>query len=94
MRFEQNKHSFSFQFNSNDGDISLDMSCSELYVEDILWRFKEFLQGCGYTLDGDIQVVPWDEACDDTIQDNYDFTNIPKNNWPFGDNPPTQASEK
>lgn len=94
MHFEQDKHNFTIRFDSNDGDRSLEMNFSELYEQDILWRFKEFLQGCGYSIDGDIQVVPWNEACDDTIQRNYDFSNIPNNSWPFGDNPPTQASEK
>lgn len=62
------------------------------YLYEIIENFEQFLRGCGFVFDGRLDIVP-DESTTES-KDNFDFTNIPKNNWPFGDVPATQASEK
>jgi len=78
MHFEENKHSLTFRFDSNDGERHVEMNCNELFLGDILDRFKEFLQGCGYEIDGMIDVVSLENT-------KFDFREIPKNNWLFGE---------
>lgn len=81
------KHNLTFRFESNDGERSLEMNCNELFINDILYRFKEFLQGCGYEINGEIEVVEYDsEDYEDDLKESpkFDFSNIPNNNWPFG----------
>jgi len=81
------KHNLTFRFESNDGERSLEMNCNELFINDILYRFKEFLQGCGYEINGEIEVVEYDsEDYQDDLKESpkFDFSNIPNNNWPFG----------
>ena len=81
MHFEyDDKHSFTFRFDSNDGERHLEMNCNELYIGDILNSFKDFLQGCGYEIDGMIDIVSYDDT-----NTKFDFSNIPNNNWPFGE---------
>lgn len=99
------KHNFTFRFDSNEGR-NLEMNCSELFLGDILDRLKEFLQGCGYVIDGQLEVGPsWgdlENRTDDTTDDTkFDFSNIPNNNWPFAEkkndevcSPVIQRSEK
>ena len=82
------KHNLTFRFESNDGERSLEMNCNELFINDILYRFKEFLQGCGYEINGEIEVVEYDsEDYEDDLKESpkFDFSNIPNNNWPFGE---------
>ena len=57
-------HNFTFRFDSNDGERHLEMNCNELYLGDIFARFKEFLQGCGYEIHGQIGVVEYDSEED------------------------------
>ena len=52
------KHNFTFRLDSNDGERHLEMNCNEIYLYDIFARFKEFLQGCGYEINGEIEVLP------------------------------------
>jgi hypothetical protein len=79
------KHNFTFRFDSNDGEVHLEMNCNELYLNDILARFKEFMQGCGYAIHGEIGVVEYDSEPEQVKQEpKFDFSNIPNNNWPFG----------
>ena len=88
------KHNFTFRFDSNDGERQLEMNCNELYLGDIFARFKEFLQGCGYEIHGEIEVVEYNSEEDYdsgyTLKEppkhepKWDFSNIPNNNWPFG----------
>lgn len=87
MHFEyDDKHSFTFRFDSNDGERHLEMNCNELFLGDILDRFKEFLQGCGYVIDGQLEVGPsWNDFEKHTDDTKFDFSNIPNNNWPFGE---------
>ena len=79
------KHNFTFRFDSNDSERHLEMNCNELYLGDIFARFKEFLQGCGYEVHGEIGVVEYDSEPEQVKQETkFDFSNIPNNNWPFG----------
>jgi hypothetical protein len=64
-------HNFTFRFDSNDGERHLEMNCNELYLGDIFARFKEFLQGCGYEIHGDIEVVEYNS------QENKLMRNVP-----------------
>ena len=80
------KHNFTFRFDSNDGERHLEMNCNELYLGDIFARFKEFLQGCGYEINGDIDVIEYNSAQDE--QSKFDFSNVPNNSWPFGESKP------
>ncbi len=88
------KHNFTFRFDSNDGERHLEMNVNELYLYDIFARFKEFLQGCGYEIHGEIEVVEYNSERDydsgytltqpPKHEPKFDFSNIPNNNWPFG----------
>lgn len=83
------KHNFTFRFDSNDGERHLEMNCNELYLYDIFARFKEFLQGCGYEIHGEIEEVDYNSPSTLTEppkhEPKFDFSNIPNNNWPFGE---------
>ena len=82
------KHNFTFRFDSNDGERHVEMNCNELYLGDIFARFKEFLQGCGYEIHGEIEEVDYNTRSTLTQppkhEPKFDFSNIPNNNWPFG----------
>lgn len=82
------KHNFTFRFDSNDGERHLEMNVNELYLYDIFARFKEFLQGCGYEIQGEIEEVDYNTPSTLTEpskhEPKFDFSNIPNNNWPFG----------
>ena len=88
------KHNFTFRFDSNDGERHVEMNCNELYLDDIFARFKEFLQGCGYEIHGEIEEVEYNSEQDygsgyrlnepPQHEPKWDFNNIPNNNWPFG----------
>ncbi len=80
-------HNFTIRFDSNDGNRSLEMNFNELFLDDILNQMRDFLRGCGYEIDGQIAVIPWDqEEPEDPkqYQKEFSFENIPNNNWPFG----------
>ena len=83
------KHNFTFRFDSNDGERHLEMNVNELYLYDIFARFKEFLQGCGYEIHGEIEEVDYNTPSTLTEppehEPKFDFSNIPNNNWPFGE---------
>ena len=89
------KHNFTFRFDSNDGERHVEMNCNELYLDDIFARFKEFLQGCGYEIHGEIEEVEYNSEQDygsgyrlnepPQHEPKWDFSNIPNNNWPFGE---------
>lgn len=86
MSFNSDEHSFMFRFHSAEGERDLEMNCNALYLGDIFERFRDFLQGCGYQIDGQIEVVPFEKEEDYITlgdQPQYDFSNIPQNNWPF-----------
>ena len=60
-----------------------------LFVGDILDQFRDFLQGCGYVIDGHLEIISWSEPEVVTTpqkeyhEGHFDFSNIPNNNWPF-----------
>jgi len=92
MDFDNDTHNFTIRFDSNDGNRSLEMNFSELFLDDILNQMRDFLRGCGYEIDGQIQVVPSEHedvyvgSDDYLISDDapdFSFENIPNNNWPF-----------
>ena len=96
------KHNFTFRLDSNDGERHLEMNCNEIYLGDIFARFKEFLQGCGYEINGEIEVVEYnsEEESEEEYGNGYrltdppkhepkfDFNNVPNNSWPFGESKP------
>ena len=95
MDFENDNHSFTFRFHSAEGERDLEMNCNALYLGDILDRFRDFLQGCGYQIDGMIDVVSFEKEEDNNFvlddepivlgdEPKFDFSNVPNNNWPFG----------
>ena len=54
--YTSEKHCFTLRFDSNDGERHTEIIFNELYLTDILARFREFLQGCGYEIDGEIVI--------------------------------------
>lgn len=91
MDFDNDTHNFTIRFDSSDGKRSLEMNFSELFLDDILNQFRDFLRGCGYEIDGQIAVVPWEqEEPEDPkqYQKEFSFENITNNNWPFGPSAP------
>jgi hypothetical protein len=92
MDFDNENHNFTIRFDSNDGNRSLEMNFNELFLDDILNQVRDFLRGCGYEIDGQIQVVPSEHedvyvGTDDYLVSDdapdFSFENIPNNNWPF-----------
>ena len=90
-------HNFTVRFDSNNGKTSVEMNFSELYLNDILIQFRDFLRGCGYEMDGELELVPWDSKKFQS-EEGFDFSNIPSNNWLFGQKSdtinPIKVSEK
>jgi len=90
MDFDSDNHSFTFRFDSNGGERTLEMNCNALFLGDILDQFRDFLQGCGYIIDGHLEIISWNEPEVVTTpqkeyhEGRFDFSNIPNNNWPFG----------
>lgn len=98
-------HNFTVRFDSNNGKTSVEMNFSELYLNDILMQFRDFLRGCGYEMDGELELVPWHSQEDGPMErtvfepkTRFDFSNIPDNNWLFGQKSdpinPIKVSEK
>jgi hypothetical protein len=87
------EHNFTFRFESSDGKKRVEMNFDELLLGDILNSFRDFLQACGYEIDGQLEVVPFDDfeygkAIQSgqqkvSEQPEFSFENIPNNNWPF-----------
>jgi len=46
------------------------------------------LQGCGYEIDGTIEVVPFEE---EIFEDKFSMDHLPNNGWPFGLGQPVQS---
>lgn len=67
------KHNFTFRFDSNDGERHLEMNCNELYLSDILYRFKEFLNGCGYEFSGILEVVDYNSTLTEPSKSEQDY---------------------
>jgi hypothetical protein len=60
---------------------------SAVIIEDVLQEFENFLLGCGFKFDGKVNIIK-DEEYGYTDSD-YDFSNLPQNNWPFAKIQPT-----
>jgi hypothetical protein len=89
-------HNFTIRFDSNDGKRSLEMNFSELFLDDILNQFRDFLRGCGYEIDGQITVIPWDQEDPEDpkqYQKEFSFENVPNNNWPFDNIKPITTND-
>ena len=85
MSYNSDEHSFTFRFHSAEGERDLEMNCNALYVGDILSFMRDFLQGCGYEIDGTIEVVPYETYEEETPkQDKFSMDHLPNNGWPFG----------
>jgi len=100
MSFDSDEHSFTFRFHSAEGERDLEMNCNALYVGDILSFVRDFLQGCGYQIDGTIEVVPFEEEVPlnyneydgySPKQDKFSMDHLPNNGWPFGVGQPVQG---
>ena len=72
---------------------------SAVIIEDVLQEFENFLLGCGFKLDGKLDIIRDDEidiykeleeleAMELSISDKNYFGNLPQNNWPFSMNVP------
>ena len=48
----------------------------------IVGEFETFLRGCGFTINGFLDVVN-DEWQDNEEDKQFDFSQFPNNNWPF-----------
>ena len=88
MSYNSDEHSFTFRFHSAEGERDLEMNCNALYVGDILSFMRDFLQGCGYEIDGTIEVVPFEE---EIFEDKFSMDHLPNNGWPFGLGQPVQS---
>ena len=99
MSYNSDEHNFTFRFHSAEGERDLEMNCNALYVDDILSFMRDFLQGCGYQIEGTIEVVPFEdiEECENDPplnyneydgyapkQDKFSMDHLPNNGWPFG----------
>ena len=52
-------------------------------LDQILNQFEDFLRGCGFTIDGLIDVVRYDDVEENEEESKWDFSAIPQNNFPF-----------
>lgn len=51
------RNSFDFNFNTPDGE-NVTLNFKAVSVEHILTKFEDFLQGCGYKLNGQLKIIP------------------------------------
>ena len=51
------RNSFDFNFNTPDGE-NVTLNFKAVSIEHILTKFEDFLQGCGYKLNGQLKIVP------------------------------------
>ena len=63
-------------------------------LEDVVSEFENFLRGCGFYFDGHLRIDDREELVF-VNNENFDFNEIPKNNWPFSNEPikPLTASD-
>jgi len=86
MSFNSDEHSFTFRFHSAEGERDLEMNYNALYLSDIFERFRDFLQGCGYLIEGQIEVIPFSKASEshESHEERFSMDHLPNNGWPFG----------
>lgn len=53
-------------------------------LHQILEEFEQFLRGCGFYFEGQLDIIN-ENIPIEQVEDNFDFSEIPQNNWPFGD---------
>ena len=68
-------------------------------LSDVLAEVEMFLRGSGFYFHGTLDIVNEDDMVyqtDEPVQQNFDFSNIPQNNWPFTQTKPESSciSEK
>ena len=92
--------------NSYPFDNKTETSFETGQLSDVLMMFKDFLLGCGFAINGDIEITEHNDYLsidkfDDEVNLSYgvydkkfDMSNIPNNNYPFNINPHFQTSEK
>lgn len=60
MNYENDfRYNFDFSFSSNNDD-HVNVSFKAVGVNQIVTKFQDFLTGCGFVLDGDLQIVSRD----------------------------------
>jgi len=60
MNYENDfRYNFDFSFSSNNDD-HVNVSFKAVGVTQIITKFQDFLTGCGFVLDGDLQIVARD----------------------------------
>ena len=52
-------------------------------LNQIMDEFQNFLRGCGFYFDGQLDFVSDEEIVYQSKEVDFDFSNIPQNNWPF-----------
>lgn len=52
-------------------------------LSQIIPEFENFLRGCGYFFEGELDFI--DDEKYEPEEINFNFDNISKNNWPFGE---------
>ena len=63
-------------------------------LDQILSEFESFLRGSGFYFNGNIDIVEEESYEEHRQESDFDFSNIPQNNWLFGDlKPQSSASE-
>jgi hypothetical protein len=97
MNDVRNEYTFScFHKDSDDQKVTFNFKAD--YLDDVIRNFQDFLVGCGFQINGTLQLLSDDEM--DKIyttgkEVRFDFSNIPNNNWLFGqEKSAPQASEK
>jgi hypothetical protein len=93
----RNEYTFScFHKDADDQKVTFNFKAE--YLDDVIRNFQEFLVGCGFQVNGNLQLLSDDEMnklYNTHREVKFDFSNIPNNNWLFGQEvAATQASEK
>ena len=63
-------------------------------LDQVLNEFEMFLRGSGFYFHGTLDIVDEDDMVyqtDGPVQQNFDFSNIPQNNWPFTQTKPESS---
>jgi hypothetical protein len=56
---------------------------SAVSLEEVLKQFESFLRGAGFVFNGEVGIFE-EEDYQSNYDYDYDFSNLPQNNWPFG----------
>jgi hypothetical protein len=55
---------------------------SAVSLEEVLKQFETFLRGGGFVFNGEVGIIEGEDYQSNYDYD-YDFSNLPQNNWPF-----------